>query len=250
MIEHEPDERLSLRLGLRYVRGFKQATALELVAAREQSGLFQTVGDLARRVPSCGQRDLAQLARIGALNGIAAVDHRRDAAWQIAQAGRPRGPLLHGVSAESSSKSSSPLCRMSTRERLVADYAGTGLTVDRHPMACCRPELRASGVLSARELHACPDGIRVVTAGTVIARQRPGTAMGFIFLSMEDETGISNVIVHPSLYDRDRLLITRSKSLRVAGRLQNQDGVIHVRAENIELLHVTEAFDLRSHDFH
>lgn len=139
---------------------------------------------------------------------------------------------------------------MSTNERLVADYAGTGLTIDRHPMAHHRDELRASGVLSAREMHAHPDGVRVTTAGAVIARRRPGTAQGFIFLSMEDETGISNVIISPELYDHDRLLITRGKALRVTGRLQNQDGVIHVRAEHVELLRHVDALNLQSHDFH
>ena len=98
---------------------------------------------------------------------------------------------------------------MRTEERLVADYAGTGLTTGPHPMAYRRAELRARGILSARELQGERDGTWVRAAGCVIARQRPGTALGFIFLSMEDETGIANVVIHPDLYERDRLTVTR-----------------------------------------
>jgi error-prone DNA polymerase len=138
---------------------------------------------------------------------------------------------------------------MKTEERLVADYAGTGLTTGPHPMAFRRADLRRIGVLSARELQQEPDGRRVVAAGAVIARQRPGTALGFIFLSMEDETGISNVVIHPDLYERDRVLVTRGKFLKVYGKLQNQDGVVHVKADALELLHAA-AIEVRSHDFH
>jgi error-prone DNA polymerase len=142
-----------------------------------------------------------------------------------------------------------PLKQMNVEERLVADYAGTGLTTDRHPMYHRRPELRRQGIRSAEELRHCRDGEFVRTAGCVIARQRPGTAKGFIFISMEDETGIANVIVTPDLYDKDRLVVTRSKFLFVEGLLQNQDNVIHVKAVKLRELS-SSAMDLRSHDFH
>jgi error-prone DNA polymerase len=100
---------------------------------------------------------------------------------------------------------------MKVEERLVTDYAGTDLTVDKHPMYYRGIELRRQGIPSADELRACRDGEFVRTAGCVIARQRPGTAKGFIFISMEDETGIANIIVSPDLYERNRLAITRSK---------------------------------------
>ena len=99
------------------------------------------------------------------------------------------------------------------------------------------------------ELRGCRDGQFVRTAGCVIARQRPGTAKGFIFLSMEDETGIANVIVTPDLYERQRLVVTRSKFLIVEGPLQNQDGVVHVKASRLVTLS-DSALELRSHDFH
>jgi error-prone DNA polymerase len=138
---------------------------------------------------------------------------------------------------------------MNVEERLVADYAGTGLTTGKHPMHYRRVELRRQRILSAEELRACRDGEFVRTAGCVIARQRPGTAKGFIFLSMEDETGIANVIVTPDLYDRDRLLVTRSKFLLVEGPLQNQDGVIHIKALRLQSLS-DQALEMHSHDFH
>ena len=116
-------------------------------------------------------------------------------------------------------------------------------------MAYRRAELRRAGIFSAQELQKMRDGEYVTAAGAVIARQRPGTALGFIFLSMEDETGIANVVIHPDLYEQQRVLVTRGKFLKVYGRLQNQDTVVHVKAEHLELL-VIEVLDLRSHDFH
>ncbi len=141
------------------------------------------------------------------------------------------------------------LRQMTVDERLVADYAGTGLTVDKHPMFYRRPELRSQGIRSAEELRHCRDGEFVRTAGCVIARQRPGTAKGFIFISMEDETGISNVIVTPHIYDQNRALVTRSRFLLVEGPLQNQDHVIHVKATRLVKLS-DRALEVKSHDFH
>jgi len=233
---------------LNYARTLKATTALQLVVARSEGSSFQSVEDLALRVPMLNRGDLAQLARIGALNALGGVEHRRDAIWQIEQVSRPVGPLLRQSEA-GPQFAQSPLRQMKTEERLVADYAGTGLTTGPHPMAYRRTELQSMGVLSARELQQQPDGRRVCAAGAVIARQRPGTALGFIFLSMEDETGIANIIIHPQLYERERVLVTRGKFLKVYGKLQNQDGVVHVKAEELELLQVA-AIELRSHDFH
>jgi len=247
-VENEPDGSLSLRLGLNYTRSLKAATASLLVAARRAGGIFHSIEDLAQRVPSLNRGDLAQLARIGALNALGGVAHRRDAIWQIEQVSRPVGPLLRRSEAAPAAIHS-PLRQMKTEERLVADYSGTGLTTGPHPMAYRRGELKSMGVLSALELRQQPDGRRVIAAGAVIARQRPGTAQGFIFLSMEDETGISNVIITPQLYESERVLVTRGKFLKVYGKLQNQDGVVHVKAERLELLHAA-TIDVRSHDFH
>ena len=249
-IEHEADGSLSLRIGLRYARRLRRHTAEALVQSRMLGGSFRSAEDLALRVPSLDRKDLALLARIGALNKVDGVQHRRDALWQVERAGKAEGPLLTQQSEwlEDDSRTL-PLRRMSTEDRLVADYAGTGMTTGRHPMHYRRPALSSQGILSAGELKHRKDGEFVRTAGCVIARQRPGTAKGFIFISMEDETGIANVIVTPDLYDRDRLLVTRSKFLLVEGKLQNQDSVIHVKASRLHSLS-DYALEVHSHDFH
>jgi error-prone DNA polymerase len=246
-IEHETDGSLSLRLGLNYVRSLKRSTAAHIVLARTAGGYFRDVEDLGLRVPTLNRGELAQLARIGALNMLGGIEHRRDAIWEIEKVSRPVGDLLRQCDAKQSS--ASPLRQMRTDERLVADYAVMGLTTGPHPMAYRRSELQAMGVLSARELQEQRNGRNVVAAGAVIARQRPGTAQGFIFLSMEDETGISNVIISPQLYERERVLVTRGQFLKIYGKQQNQDGVVHVKAIKLELLHASE-IEMRSHDFH
>ena len=249
-IEHEADGSLSIRLGLGYAKSLKQQTAEVLVASRLQDGLFQSAEDLAQRVPALARRDLTRLAQIGALNALDGIRHRRDALWQVERAGKLEGPLLRQQSGWLREDSvAQPLAAMTIDERLVADYAGTGLTVGKHPMHYRRPELRRNNILSAEELKTKRDGEYVRTAGCVIARQRPGTAKGFIFISMEDETGIANVIVTPDLYDRDRLTVSRSRFLLVEGLLQNQDNVIHIKATQLMALS-DRAIDVRSHDFH
>jgi error-prone DNA polymerase len=249
-VEHGSDGMLLLRLGLGYAKGLRKQVADVLTASRLKDGPFRSADDLALRVSSLNRKELTQLARIGALNQIDGIAHRRDALWQVEWAGKPEGPLLRQQSDWLSEEGGSlPLQQMNTEERLVADYAGTSLTVGQHPMYYRRRELRLQGILSARDLRGCRDGVFVRTAGCVIARQRPGTAKGFIFISMEDETGIANVIVTPDLYERDRLVVTRSRFLLVEGALQNQDGVIHVKAQHIAPLNIT-SLDIRSHDFH
>ena len=245
-LEPEEDGSLSLRLGLLYCKGMRQVTAEAMVRTRLVHGSFRDTQDLSRRVPAVSRKEMLQLARIGALNWVGGVEHRRDAVWQAEEACREVGPLLR-ASAEGSA--SNPLRRMSTPERLVADYAGSGLTVGPHPMAFQRESLRRQRVLSAAELRQGISGKYVRAAGSVIARQRPGTAMGFIFLSMEDETGISNIIVHPELYERERVAVTRGRFLLVEGKLQNEDGVVHVRADTVEVLDM-DAIAVRSHDFY
>jgi error-prone DNA polymerase len=202
-----------------------------------RSGAFRSAEDLVLRVPMLNRRELTLLARIGALNSLDSVEHRRDALWQVERAGKLEGPLLRQSSEWLRDDTETfPLQRMTTEERLVADYAGTGLTAGRHPMHYRRDELWRDGVLSAQDLRQVKDGDFVRTAGCVIARQRPGTAKGFIFLSMEDETGIANIIVTPDLYERERTAVVRSKFLLVEGLLQNQDGVIHVMASRLVTL--------------
>jgi error-prone DNA polymerase len=247
-LEREPDGALSLRVGLNYIKGLRQSSADALLEARSRRGAFADVDDLARAAPEVNRKELVALARAGALNSVGNVEHRRDGLWQVEQAGRPVGPLLRDAS-KSGTGDEKPLRRMTTDERLVADYSGTGITTGPHPMAYQRAALRRNGILSAQELEGCACNRSVRVAGCVIARQRPGTAKGFVFLSLEDETGIVNVIIAPDVFEQNRLVVTRSRFLEIEGRLQNQDGVIHVKAQVMTPLEVTSV-DVRSHDFH
>ena len=172
--------------------------------------------------------------------------NRRDALWQVEAAVRPSGPLLE-QHVEPDERS--PLAPMNHEERLVADFHGTGLTVGPHPMAYKRAWLNAMGIRRAVELRDLPTGKRIRIGGCVITRQRPGTAKGFVFLSLEDETGVANAIVRPDLFHENRLLLTSERFLAVEGILQNQDNVISVRAERVQPLFVTKA-ETSSHDFH
>ena len=248
-IEEEPDGSLSIRIGLNYAKGLKQSSAEALLAARNADGPFSTVDDLTRRVPTLNRKELVLLAQIGALNSIGQVSHRRDALWQVEKAGRPVGPLLRTSTANQAGDSSMPLRTMTTDERLTADYSSSGLTCGPHPMTYHRAVLKHAGFFSAEDLARCTNNRFVQIAGCVIARQRPGTAKGFVFLSLEDESGIANVIIAPDLFERERVVVTRNRFLAIEGALQIQNGVIHVKAHRIRPINITTA-DVRSHDFH
>jgi error-prone DNA polymerase len=238
---------IALRIGLRYVRGLHLAAAEALVQERKRRQ-FASTEDLALRVPQLSRANLAMLARIGALNHMnpATELHRRDALWQIEKAARKVGPLLENVV---EADTTSPLHKMEVEERLVADYHGTGMTVGPHPMAYQRSALRRMGILSAAELRESPHGKQAVVAGSVITRQRPGTAKGLIFITLEDETGNSNIIVMPDIYSSDPLVVLHERFLKVKGVVQNQDGIVHLKAQKIMPLKVTAA-EMQSHDFH
>jgi error-prone DNA polymerase len=241
---------LSLRLGLGYARGLREQIGKAIAEERRNQGPFKSVDDLALRVPTLNKKEITLLANIGALNNVEGIGHRRDALWQVERAGKPEGPLLtHTGALLADAQDPSPLSQMTPEERLVADYSGTGLTTGRHPMSYRRAELRAQKVLTAEELRTRRDGEWVRAAGCIIARQRPGTAKGFVFLSMEDETGIANIIVTPQMYEQNQVTVTRSRFLLVEGPLQNQDNVVHVKAARLTALS-DNAVEIRSHDFH
>jgi len=188
--------------------------------------------------------ELATLAEIGALAPLGFT--RRGALWEAARAAWPPGPLWTG---HAPPPEASPLREMTAEERVAADYRGMALTVGPHPLALRRAELAQREVTPAAELARLPDGRRVRVAGAVIVRQRPGTAKGFVFLSLEDETGIANAIIRPALFGRDRAAIVHEPFLLVEGLLQHQDGVVSVRATRVRPLPPLSA-RVPSHDFH
>jgi error-prone DNA polymerase len=235
-----------LRLGLRYIRGLR-AEPGNVIAARKP---YRDVDDLAIRVPELHKDELEKLAAAGALANLGTA-HRRDALWKAGRAGRPTGPLLEQVLAIFPDEA--PLQRMTVAERLTADYNGTGLTVGRHPMHFLRAEMNELGVTPAKDLPKVPNGGLVRVAGAVIVRQRPGTAKGIMFLSMEDESGIANVVVMPDLFDERRVVLVTEPYLLIEGKVQNVDNVIHVLARRVERLKSKESAPLApamsSHNF-
>ena len=187
------------------------------------------------------------LARIGALNNLSDGRlHRRDALWQVERAVRKNGPLLDGIEEQDTK---SPLSQMSVEERLVSDFYGTGLTTGPHPMAYRRDDLRGMGIESAVDMKNLPDGKYATVAGCVITRQRPGTAKGLIFMTLEDETGTARVIVKPDFYENNRMAVLYERFVQVSGTVQNRDGVVNLIAKQIGPLAISKA-ETSSHDFH
>ena len=219
-----------------------------VVVEEKPSQRFRSIDDLVRRVV-LRRDEIAMLAEIGALNSLG--HDRRSAMWQVERAIRPAGEMFESSQYPVAGSQESPLEDMTISERLIADYTGTGLTVGPHPLTFRRRELAMRGVIPALELPRQRAGRRVRTAGMVITRQRPGTAKGFVFLTLEDETGISNIIIRPDLYAADRLTVVESSFLLVEGILQNQDGVTSIKAERMSKLDgMPDEAAIDSHDFH
>jgi error-prone DNA polymerase len=248
----------AVRLGLRFVAGLRAQVGQQIAGSRQLaagSGRFRSIEDLVART-GINREELSVLAEIGALSAFGHT--RREALWQVERAIRPTGELFEeGVQSHNLAKLEScdvvsspgpssqdrkfarsqdeecPLPPMSAVERVVADYEGTGLTIGPHPMAMRREEMSLRGALRASDLPRQRHGRRVRVAGAVITRQRPGTAKGFVFLTLEDETGIANIIIRPDLFAEQRLTVINEPFLLVEGILQNQEGVTSVRAERM-----------------
>ena len=263
----------AVRLGLRFVAGLRAQVGQKIAGSWQRaagspstssglpratsrgSGRFRSIEDLVART-GINREELSVLAEIGALSAFGHT--RREALWQVERAVRPAGELFEdGVQSGDLAKLRScelrtgdpttshdrtiarshdeecPLPPMSSVERVVADYEGTGLTIGPHPMAMRREEMSLRGALRASDLPRQRHGRRVRVAGAVITRQRPGTAKGFVFLTLEDETGIANIIIRPDLFAEQRLTVINEPFLLVEGILQNQEGVTSVRAERM-----------------
>ncbi|HEX9186916.1 MAG TPA: OB-fold nucleic acid binding domain-containing protein, partial [Vicinamibacteria bacterium] len=238
-----------VRIGLGYLRGLR-AEAAERIEKERERAPFASLQDFVDR--TCLRRDEQRdLAEAGALNAFGLT--RRSALWQVEKAGRPRGPVIPSDSDSSTGREGpagaetadpsapvpagaprddGPLPGMTFPERLAADLASTGLTVGRHPVSFFRGALHERGVLRAADLPGRRDGEWVRVAGSVICRQRPGTAAGFLFLTLEDETGLVNVIVRPDLFHRERAALVGESALEVDGVLQASDG-LSVRAHAV-----------------
>jgi len=254
----------TVRLGFCIVNGLRQEHAQELVRQR-QDRQFESLHDFKQRVPLL-KAELRTLAELGALNCFA--EHRRAAMWRVeetthddllgsagaspavSRASRDTLRELFGGRAEKSPETSrsAPLAPMTLPERVKADYETMNLTTGPHPMKLLRGNLphiwRAIDLVHARH------GSIIQIAGNVICRQRPGTAKGFVFISLEDETGVSNAIVEPELFECFRLLITEEAFLLIEGEVQNSDNVVLIKAREIRPLAHAELIGSDSHDFH
>ena len=232
----------SIRLGLSYVRSLARDAGMRISGERKRK-VFTSLEELRDRA-GLGRRELTSLSRVGALESLGL--ERRNALWQAEKVSRYAGPLLQGIEDE---YESCPLAEMDAAERMSADYSGTGLTTGPHPLELLRNRLSSRGVLKAGELPETGNGKDVAVAGSVIVRQRPMTAKGFLFLSMEDETGISNIIIKPKKFEQYRQVILENAFLLVRGELQNSRGVVSVLADSIESLDFSDP-GISSYDFH
>ncbi len=229
----------SIRLGFCVVQGLREDLGQQIFGERKRRP-FESLNDFKQRV-SLNKTELRRLAEIGALNCFA--EHRREALWN-AERELPEDDLF----TFSISDDPSPLAPMNAVERLRADYEGMRLTTGPHPMALMRARL--PHVWRAVDLARGRDGQIICIAGNVICRQRPGTAKGFVFISLEDETGISNAIVRPELFEKLRLVITQESFLQITGRLQTREKVLVIQAQKIERLDAENLVGSSSYDFH
>ncbi len=258
--KEERGDSLSLRLGLKYVKGLSEQSGRAIVKAREVRR-FTGIDDLHNRVPELRKDELRKLAAVGALNFIQTVasprktehvnakttgTNRRDALWQVERVARSGGELYEQLA---ENDAGSPLLPMTIPERVDADFRGTGLTIGKHPVAYHRPELNRLGATRAIDISKLRNGTSVRVGGWVIVRQRPGTAKGFVFLTLEDETGVSNIIITPQLFEQNRLVLVEHPFLLIDGLLQNQDNVVSVKAQRVQPLPFKIAA-APSHDFH
>jgi error-prone DNA polymerase len=233
----------SLRLGLREIRGLSQAAATRLAAARDTAP-FRDVQDLAERA-DLDRATLERLGAAGALRGLAG--HRHRAQWAVTGVERMADLFAGAHFADESVVLRPP----TTAENVLADYKTTGLTLDTHPLKLLRPQLRARRMRSIAEVQALAHGTPARVAGLVTLRQRPGTASGVTFVTLEDESGWLNLIVWRDLAERQRRVLLESQMLGVIGELQKAEGVVHLLAHRLESLDaLLNGLDSRSRDFH
>jgi error-prone DNA polymerase len=243
-LERREDGRPALRLGLRLVKHLSQEGAARLLAARAVRP-FGSIADMAERA-ALDRRDLEALAAADALTRLSG--HRHRAVWQVTGVERAL-PLLPAATAVDEGI---PLLRAPREgQDIVADYGSMGLTLRRHPLALLREKLQRRGIVPTQELWERPNGKMVITAGLVITRQRPGSAGGVTFVTMEDETGYVNLIVWNRVAVEQRAALLESRLLEVHGKLQREGDVQHVIAQRLtNLSHLLGDLLVASRNFH
>lgn len=248
-VEPLPDGKLAVRMGLMYVRSLAKAAGTGIAEERAANGVYESVNELRIRNPKLNRGHLRALARSGALvfsDDDGAIE-RRAAMWSAALAGEPAGPLFERV--DEKPEFDSPLAPMDEFENIRTDLLSTGLTLGRHPVAFLKEELGIRNTNLCADFTKLPNGRFAETVGSVVCRQRPGTAKGLVFLSLEDETGIINVVVMPKEYERFKMTILNHGYLRIKGIVQSYNGSVSLKALWIEPLRTT-VVPVASHNFH
>jgi error-prone DNA polymerase len=242
-LESSIDWKPALRLGLRMVKGLSEASAQRVVAARIVK-TFLDVDDLLVKA-NLNRKDLACLAKADALASL--VGHRRNALWQTLGVDQPTALLVNAKRAETQPD----LFSLSEGQNIVADYTHTGLTLRRHPLALLRAKLQAKKILTATDLKQIQHGQRILIAGIVTCRQRPGTAAGVTFITLEDETGYSNIVVWRDIANRQRRVLLAASLMGVEGIVERKGEVIHVIAKRlVDHSRLLGNLVIESRDFH
>ncbi|HET6250365.1 MAG TPA: error-prone DNA polymerase [Tepidisphaeraceae bacterium] len=234
-----------LRLGLRQLKGFREQHAGLISAARKRAGRFTSIAQFHRLtgLPVSALRILAEADAFGSL-GVG----RRDALWQVMKLKDDYYPLFDGLEPV---EAKVELPKMPLGQEVMTDYATAGLSLKRHPLSLMRDELRKRKIITAAELSQMEHNRWVKVAGLVLIRQRPGTASGVVFETLEDETGVVNLIVHPKIYDQYRSAARHARLLQADGYVQRQGLVIHVLPKRlIDLSELLEGYQMKSRDFH
>ncbi|HRX83925.1 MAG TPA: hypothetical protein P5572_02780 [Phycisphaerae bacterium] len=233
-----------LRLGFRLIKGLSQAGAEAIANARDQGGLYRSIPDVARR----SQVSRALLARLAAADAFGSLGlDRREALWQVL-ALEDELPLFAGLDAE---EPEAQLPRMNLAQQVVRDYESLGLSLKAHPMELIRPHLADARVHTARQVNTAPQGRRVNAAGLVLVRQRPSTALGIVFMTLEDETGVVNLVVRPKVYERFRAAASTATALVAQGRIEREGEVVHVQVERMTSINAwMESPKIRARNFH
>jgi error-prone DNA polymerase len=222
-LERADGAKPALRLGLRMVKGLSEAAALCIVAAREH---IADIDDLAKKA-QLNRHELACLAKADAFAALAG--HRRNALWQTLGFDPPTKLLMEAKRSDPQADLFPP----SEGQDIVADYAHTGLTLRRHPLALLRAKLQAKKIVTAADLKNIQHGQRIRVAGIVTCRQRPGTASGVTFITLEDETGYSNIVVWRALADRQRQVLLTASLMGIDGIIERKGEVIHIIAKRL-----------------
>lgn len=233
-----------VRVGLKYVKGLREETGEAIVAEREANGFYTSVEDLVRRVPGINKREVRALSMAGTLNFDGTV-HRREALWQSELAIQPKGELFTGASEQASD--SAFLQRMEGLQLIETDLRKTGISIGKHPMTFVREEMKRRNILSARDMVSLRKGDVVSVAGAVIIRQRPMTANNVVFITLEDETGHSNFVVMPDMFEKFRAVINQNDYLIIKGIFEER-GML--KALYFESLNNYFTAEVAAHNFH